>query len=297
MDLQQLRYIVALHQEKNFLKAARRVNVTQPTLSQQIKKLEEELGIPLFERSTQHVQITEAGRKFLPHAISILDTLSKGVAELRDDLEEVRGTVHIAAIPTIAPYVLPQAIRLLKKEAPLVRLEIYEETTSVLLSHLREGTIDLGILALPVDAPGAVTKPVAKEDFWLAVGKQHPLAARKKTSFAAIKSEKLLILQEGHCFGEQALEYCGRSRADEQVIFQGSSLLSVLKLAAAGDGITFVPRMAVEPKAYPELVFLPFQDPKPHREIGFIWRVSAPLTRASRAVMDAAGGAILGRLG
>lgn len=191
---------------------------------------------------------------------------------------------------------LPQAIRSLKKEAPLVRLEIYEETTSVLLSHLKEGKIDLGILALPVDASGAVTKPVAREDFWLAVGKSHPLAARKKASVAAIKSEKLLILQEGHCFAEQALEYCRRSRDDDQVIFQGSSLLSVLKLAAGGDGITFVPRMAVEPRVYPELVFLPFQDPKPYREIGFIWRVSAPLTRACRAVMDAADRAIRDRL-
>lgn len=296
MDLQQLRYIVALYQEKNFLKAAKKVNVTQPTLSQQIKKLEQELGVPLFERSTQQVQATEAGKKFLPHAIAMLDTLSKGVAELTDDLDVVRGTVKLAAIPTIAPYILPEVILALKKKAPLVRLEVYEETTSVLLSHLKEGLVDVGILALPVEAPSAVTRKIAKEEFLLAASKRHPLAKKKEVPSSAINTEKILVLQEGHCFGNQTLEYCKRSRSDEQVIFQGSSLTSVLKLAAAGEGVTFVPAMAVEPRFYPGLAFIPFSDPKPFRELAFIWRTTAPLTKASRMVMETAEEVLLGRL-
>lgn len=297
MDLQQLRYIVALNEERNFLKAAKKTNVTQPTLSQQVKKLEEELGSPLFERSNQYVQLTDAGRKFLPHAVSILDTLEKGIALVRNDQDEIRGTVKLAAIPTVAPYVLPSAILLLKKKAPLLKLELHEETTSVLLSHLKDGALDLGLLALPVDVPGIVVREVGREDFWLAVGRRHPLAKKKKIGIADIRAEKLLILQEGHCFGDQFLEYCRKSREDEQIIFQGSSLASVLKLAAAGDGITLVPKMAVEPRSYPDLVFLPVSEPRPSRGLALVWRVSAPMTRAVRTVYEAVENSVREKLG
>lgn len=286
MDLQQLRYVVALSKELNFVRAAQKSHVTQPTLSQQVKKLEEELGVPLFERSSKHVRLTAAGEKFLPSALSVLATLDKGVRDLREDSGDVMGEIRISAIPTLGPYVLPQIITQLRRKAPKLKLHIYEETTSVLVESLKSGKVDLGLLALPVDAEGLVSKVAAKEFFYLAVSKKHPLAVRSEVTSRDLRSEDLLILQEGHCFGAQALEFCKRQREDERVVFQGSSLMSVLELAAAGEGVTLVPDLARKSAVPPGLKFLPFKKPRPAREIGFVWRVTAPLTRALRCVLE-----------
>jgi LysR family hydrogen peroxide-inducible transcriptional activator len=286
MDLQQLRYVVALSQELNFVRAARRVHVTQPTLSQQLKKLEDELGLLLFERAAKGARLTPAGQKFLPYAVQVLDSLEKGVQELQQESGQIAGRVRFAAIPTIGPYVLPSVIPVLRKEAPQLFLEIYEKTTSDLLEAVRTGAIDLGLLSLPIDDAGLATRLVGEEEFLLAVSKTHVLAKKQSVSLKELEHEKLLILQEGHCFGNQALEFCKRSREDVQVIFEGSSLTSVMRLAAAGEGVTFVPRMAAESSAQTGLSFIPFSKPRPTRPIAFVWRISAPLTRAHRFLME-----------
>ncbi len=286
MELQQLRYVVALAQEFNFQRASKKSHVSQPTLSQQIKKLEEELGTVLFERSPQQVKLTATGEKFLPYAVGILDTLQKGINAVAEDTREVSGRLRVGAIPTIGPYLLPQIIIQLKKTAPKVILELYEETTSILVEHLKDGKLDLCLLALPIQDSGIVSRSIGKEEFYLAVAKRHRLAAKKSVTSKDILSENLLILQEGHCFSDQALEYCHRSRQDGNVIFQGSSLTSVMKLAETENGITFVPKMAVNSHSNPELVFIPFKPPKPEREIGIIWRISAPLNRAHKLFME-----------
>jgi len=282
MELRQLRYIVALSQERNFLRAAKRVNITQPTLSHQIKKLEEEIGTPLFERSSHGVRMTAAGQKFIPYAIATLDNLEKGIAELREESHAISGKIAIGAIPTISPYLLPDVLIGLRTEAPQLSLELYEETTSSLLESLKAGKIELGILALPIADAGIVSRSLGKEEFLLAVAKQHPLSKRRQVTAKIIKEEKLLILQEGHCFADQALEYCKTIRDDAQIIFQGSSLTSVMKLASVGEGLTLVPKMAANVKENPDLAFIPFSAPKPNREIGIIWRITAPLTPAHR---------------
>ena len=282
MEIHQLRYILALAQERNFGRAAKRIHITQPTLSQQIKKLEKELGASLFERSSHGVRLTEAGEKFLPHAIAIMDRIEKSVHDVQEQTGEIRGRLRVATIPTIGPYLLPLVLGRIKKLAPKLTLELYEETTSVLLEHLKEGRLDLGVLSLPVSDPGIVSRSLGSEDFFLAVSKNHPLAAKKKVTLRDLKKEKLLILQEGHCFSDQSLDYCKRSREDAQVIFQGSSLASVMKLAQTGEGITLVPKIAVETQIYPKLRFLPFSSPKPKRELGIVWRISTPLRDAHR---------------
>lgn len=286
MELQQIRYIIALSQEKNFLRAAKRCHITQPTLSHQIKKLEEELGAPLFERSSHGVKLTVAGEKFLPHAMATIDHLEKGLQELQENTGAISGKIKVGAIPTIGPYLLPSALVKIKKETPRLSLEIYEETTSSLLESLKAGKIDLAILALPIIDAGIVSRSLGNEEFYLAVSRKNALAKKKKVSAATIKQEKLLILQEGHCFADQALEYCKRAREDSQVIFQGSSLTSVMKLASAGEGLTLVPKMAVSQKENPDLAFISFSSPKPKREVGVIWRITAPLTPAHRYLLD-----------
>ena len=286
MDLQQLRYIVALAQERHFHRAASKMHVTQPTLSQQVKKLEEELGAPLFERSAQGVRLTQEGEKFIPYAIATLDKLALGISELQEKTGATIGKIRIAAIPTIAPYLLPTLISAVKKKAPKLRLEVSELTTSILVEHLKEDKIDLGVLSLPIPDTSIVSRSLGYEKFYLAVSKQHRLAKKKSISAKELEKEQLLILQEGHCFSDQALEYCERNRNDEQVIFQGSSLSSVMRLAETGEGVTLVPELALDTRAYPNLRFLPFSRPQPRRELGIIWRISAPLSRPHKFVME-----------
>ncbi len=286
MEIHQLKYFVALSQELHFLRASQKAHVSQPTLSQQIKKLEVEFGAVLFERSPKHVRLTEAGKKFLPRAISVLETLESAKRELETDGGEISGILKVGAIPTMGPYLFPPVIARIKKEAPRLKLELFEETTSNLLLHLKEGRLDLAILSLPIEAPGIVSKSIGQEPFFVAASKHHTIAVRKKISLKELAKEPLLILQEGHCFSDQALEYCKRSRQDAQVIFQGSSLGSVMRLAAAGEGVTFVPKMAVEKQESGGLAFIPFTEPSPARHVAVAWRVSAPLGRAHQYFMD-----------
>lgn len=287
MELQQLRYFVALARELHFQRAAARVHVSQPTLSQQLRKLEKELGAPLLERSPHQVRLTASGEKFLPHALAVLDALEKGTQVLRQNSGEPAGILKISAIPTMGPYLLPQLIRRARRQAPRLTLELYEETTSLLLQSLKDGKRDLGILSTPVEESGIVTRTLGEEPFWLALPKSHHLAEKRKIRMKELSRERMLILQEGHCFGNQALDYCKRSREDSQVVFQGSSLLSVMKLADSGEGVTLVPKMAVRASEFPGLRFIPFTDPQPHRDIAAAWRVTAPLSAAHHFVMDA----------
>lgn len=278
MDLQQLRYAVAVYHERHFLRAAARVHISQPTLSQQIKKLERELGAPLFERSPAGVSLTPAGEKFLPRALAVLESLERAVEELNADAQEVRGRLRVAAIPTIGAYLLPGVVARLRKSAPRLALEFHDLTTSLLLEHLKQGRVDVGILATDVDERGLVGRTIGREPFALAVHKDHPLARRDRVSLKEVTREKLLILQEGHCFRGQALAYCRLQAQDPQVVFQGSSLTSVMRMAAAKEGVTLVPRMAAEPQA--ALKFVRFAPPEPARDIVVAWRVTAPLGRA-----------------
>lgn len=286
MDLQQLRYVAALSQELNFVRAAARVHVTQPTLSQQLKKLEDELGMPLFERAAKGVRLTPAGQKFLPYAVQVLDSLEKGISEIQQESGQISGLIRFGAIPTIGPYVLPAVISSIRRQAPRLVLEIYEKTTSDLLNALRTGQLDLGLLSLPVDDSGLAVRLVGEEEFLLAVSKKHSLARKQSVTLKELNHEKLLILQEGHCFGNQTLEFCKHSRDDEQIIFEGSSLTSVMRLAVAGEGVTFVPKLAVEPSMQSTLRYIPFSKPRPTRSIAFVWRISSALTRGHRFLIE-----------
>lgn len=286
MEIQQLRYVVALAQELHFLRASEKVYVTQPTLSQQVKKLEEELGTPLFERSNQFVKLTPAGEKFLPYAVSILDTVRNGMNVIQEDQKEIRGVVHLGVIPTICPYLVPEILPRIRKLEPLLQIQLYEETTSVLLEKIKEGKIDMGLLSLPLRDSNFSYQSIGKEPFFIALSSKHRFAQKKGIGLSDFKKERLLILQEGHCFSEQALSYCKQSRENQHVIFQGSSLTSVMKLAESNEGITLVPKMAVDKKRWPKLVFIPFSAPQPSREIGFAWRQSAHLNRAQKFLIS-----------
>ncbi|MBI1952668.1 MAG: hydrogen peroxide-inducible genes activator [Candidatus Omnitrophica bacterium] len=287
MELQPLRYAVLLAQELHFGKAAQRANVTQPTLSQGIKKLEGELGAVLFERARRGVRLTASGKRFLPKIVPVLDRLAGAVDSLKGEAREASGPIRVGVIPTLCPYLMPGVVMELKKSAPKISLAIHEETTSVLVDHLKSGQLDLGVLALPIVERGVSTLSICKETFYLAVPRRHRLAGKKRVTPEEVARERVLILQEGHCFRRQSLAYCKLSARDPRVIFQGSSLSSVLNLTAAGEGVTFAPRMAADHRLYPGIRFVRFADPEPARELGIIWRSTSAWSRAHEAVTDA----------
>lgn len=286
MDLQQLRYVVALAREGNFQKAARTVGITQPTLSQQIKKLEEELGVYLFERSPRRVSLTQAGNQFVVRAQQALEVLEVGKNEIKQSKKSLEGTLRVAFIPTIGPYLLPPILKRLQKKAPNLHLKLSEETTNVLVDQLKSGRFDLGIISLPIGDPPLAERVLGEEEFLLAVSKSHPFANQASITVSSLKKERLLILKEGHCFRDQALEFCRRTQSDPQVIFEGSSLASVLNLVIAGIGVTLVPKIAAKPHLFPQLAFLPFRKPKPSRKIGAVWRMTALPSFCERFFLD-----------
>jgi LysR family transcriptional regulator, hydrogen peroxide-inducible genes activator len=286
MDLQQLRYVAALHRERHFQRAAAAAHVSQPTLSQRLKQLERELGAALFERSPRGVTLTPAGEKFLPKALAALETLDRAAEDLGRDAQEVRGRLRVAAIPTVGPYLLPGVLSRLRKAAPRLTLELHELTTSLLLEHLKLGRVDMGVLATAEDERGLVSRAVGREPFLLAVARSHPLARKGRAGLREVAREKLLILQEGHCFRKQALDFCRLEARDPQVVFQGSSLASVMRLAAAGEGVTLVPRMAAAPRENPSLRFVRLAE-APSREVAVVWRVTTPLGKGHELLISA----------
>jgi LysR family hydrogen peroxide-inducible transcriptional activator len=287
MELHQIRYFAALASELHFLKAAKKSNISQPTLSQQIKKLEDEVGGPLFERSSRNIRLTPRGERFLPYAESVLSTLQKASQDLQGDSDIVSGTIRLGVIPTICPYLMPEALARLTKTAPRVRIQLYEETTSILIEDLKAGRLDMGILALPVVDRGVSTLLLKREPFFAAVSKSHPLASRAQIGRKDLLKERLLILQEGHCFGQRSIEFCRLSRQDPQVSFQGSSLASVMAMAELGQGVTFVPEMAVARSHGIRLKFIPLlPKERPYREVCIAWRLTAPMDKAQKIFLE-----------
>lgn len=287
MEIHALRYAAAVYRERHFVRAAERVHVTQPTLSQGLGKLERELGTRLFERSPRGVRPTPAGEAFVKKILPLLEALDGAAEEIKARSGEVSGIVRLGAIPTVGPYLLPRALPILRARAPKLTLELHELTTSLLLARLREGRLDLGLLALPAGERGFTARSFGEETFLLAVADGHPLARRARVSLADVARERLLVLQEGHCFRRQSLAFCKMASGDPRVIFEGSGLTSVMRLAAAGEGVTLVPRLAAEPRQNPGLAFVPFASPEPRREIGGLWRSGATLTPGQKVVLDA----------
>lgn len=288
MELQQLRYVAALARYLNFRKAAESVHVTQPTLSQQLQKLEDELGTQLFERSPRRVRLTPAGERFVPYAMSILETAREAMQVVAQENEEAVGMIKIGVIPTLAPYLLPGLARRLQKRAPLLRLELIEETTSNLMEKLKSGTIELALLSLPIREEGFISEAICDEPFLLAVHAEHRLAKQTAVTPSDLKGERILLLKEGHCFRDQALSYCQAGRIETEMQFESDHLFTVMSLAASGYGITFIPAMAINRRISANLAYIPFAAPVPKREIGAIMRRNTPKRAAQTEILRAA---------
>jgi LysR family hydrogen peroxide-inducible transcriptional activator len=294
MNLRDLRYLVALADERHFGKAAERCFVSQPTLSAQVRKLEEYLGVPLVERQPKRVALTPTGEKIVRRARLLLQEADAIVELARNDRDPLAGPLKLALIPTVGPYLLPHVAGRLRKELPRLKLMLYEYQTEPLLEKLRAGEIDLGIIALPVMLDGLESAELYEEPFTLAVPASHALAEHERIKVDDLRGETLLLLEDGHCLRDQALEVCSRIRVNEAQDYRATSLETLRQMVAAGHGITLLPELAAETPVGTArgLRIKPFSRPAPSRTIGAVWRKSTTRAPAIEAIVEVVRGAM-----
>jgi len=276
MTLNELRYIVAVARERNFRRAAESCFVTQPALSLAIQKLEGELGIQLFERGRAEVSVTPIGEQVVEQAQRALDEVGRISEIARQGKDQLAGPLRLGAIYTVGPYLLPELIPPLLKIAPEMPLEVEENLTANLEPMLRNGRLDVAIIALPFDVPGVLTRPLYDEPFNLAVPAGHPWAKRKSVAAHELSGEKVLLLNNGHCFSNQVVEACPElNRHGHGEVQQGNSLETIRNMVASGLGITVLPCSANWENYRSGLVkVIPFEAPGPSRRIALAWRKS-----------------------
>ncbi len=274
MKLRDLEYLVALEDEGHFARAAERCFVSQPTLSGQLKKLEDELDVQLVERSSRHVAMTPAGKAVAAQARLVLAGAReiKGIAASFKD--PLAGDLQVGLIPTVAPYLLPQIMPRLKSAYPKLKLWLHEQQTHVLMERLRNAELDLLILALPVPSHDFIEVDLFREPFHLAVPKDDPLAQQSQASLADLNGREVMLLEEGHCLREHALDVCFSAGASEYGAFHATSLETLRHMVGEGMGVTLMPQMAVprQTGADEAVRYLPFEKPLPTRRIGMLYR-------------------------
>ena len=249
MEIHQLRYVCAVADTGNFSRAAERCRIAQPSLSQQILKLEQDLGVRLFDRLGRSVRITEAGRAFIAHARSILNQMEAARSSVADKNADVRGSVTVGVIPTVAPYLLPAYTAAFAKKYPDAKLRIIEETTSVLVEGLRDLSIDVAILALPLRHKDLDLFPIRTEPLFAALRKDHPRATSKSLALKDLRGESFVMLRDGHCFRDLSIGACARARVSPNIAFESGQFSSVLGMVAAGVGVSLIPEMAIDRNA------------------------------------------------
>lgn len=274
--IKQLRYLVALVDERHFGRAAEACFVTQSTLSAGIQELEYLLGITLFERSKRHVMPTPEGEELAARARRVLREVEDMAAYADQGEAPLAGLVRIGAIPTIGPYLLPPMIPAVRASYPQVRIYLREEQTARLLEGLEHGRLDVAVIALPYDVGGFETLEIMRDRLWAALPEGHRLAKRKRLSTADLDAEDMLLLEEGHCLRDHALAACSRAqRRDED--FQATSLFTLVEMVAEGFGITLVPEIAVgsDVMRTTGVALRPLEDDGAYRRIAMLWRSTA----------------------
>ena len=284
MTLTELRYVVAVARERHFGRAAEACFVSQPTLSVAVKKLEEELGVQLFERGPGEVTVTPAGLKIVEQAQRVLEEASRIKDLAAAGRDPLAGPLRLGAIYTIGPYLLPKLIPILRRTAPAMQLHIQENFTHRLADSLKGGEVDVILIALPFNEPGIETRALYDEPFFVAVPKGHAWEERKRVTSEELAKESLLLLGEGHCFRDQVLEFCHTTRTRA---IEGGSLETIRQMVAGGVGITVLPSTSINPDARDPLIrVLPLR-PEPSRRVGLAWRKSFPRPEAIEALRKA----------
>lgn len=274
MTLRELQYLIALADLRHFGKAAEACFVSQPSLSMQIKKLEDNLGVQLLERTNKSVLLTPIGRIIVERARELLKQTKDIQALAQMAKDPYQGECHLGVIPTLAPYLLPKIIPPLAKKFPQLSFYLREEQTALLLEKLKEGKLDAAFLALPLSDPHLSVSPLFEEEFLLAVAADHPLSQRKSIRSADLEGKEIFLLEEGHCMREQTLALCHRVYASESQHFQATSLETLRQMVIAKVGMTLMPQLACQPN--PDIAYIPFAGAdKPRRMVGLCWRQSS----------------------
>ncbi|MFT4672476.1 MAG: LysR family hydrogen peroxide-inducible transcriptional activator [Pseudohongiellaceae bacterium] len=275
MNLKDLKYFLAIAELKHFGHAAQQCNVSQPTLSGQIKKLEETLGVMLFERTNRRVMLTEAGHHIVIYAKRIIREVD-AIHEIADSTRDpLAGKFRLGAFPTLATYIFPRIVPQVKASMPNLRLILMEEKTSQLIDQLHNGEIDAALLALPIQDDYLISKPLFDDEFFLAVPSGHDLTKYKTVDQTKLKQHRLLLLEEGHCLRDQSLEICQLHNIGEEQDFKATGLETLRQMVKAGTGITFMPKIAIQAKET-GIEYIPFTKPAPSRSIGLVWRKTTP---------------------
>ncbi|MES1982505.1 MAG: hydrogen peroxide-inducible genes activator [Pseudomonadota bacterium] len=275
MTLNELRYIIAVSQQLNFRRAAEQVFVSQPALSLAIQKLEEELGVQIFERSRTGVSITAMGELIVAQAQLVLEETARIKVIASQGRNQLRGALKIGAIYTVGPYLLPALIPILKRRAPEMPLDVEENLTANLQELLLRGQLDVIVIALPFAVPGIAIRPLYDEDFDVLVPADHIWAKKKNIHASELASEKMLMLNSGHCFSNQIAEACPELNRRGAEPAHGNSLETIRNMVASGLGITVLPASANSAKYRSPLTrAIPFSVPAPSRRIALAWRKS-----------------------
>lgn len=288
MTLNELRYTVAVARERSFRKAAEKCFVTQPALSLAIQKLEEELGIRIFERSSTDVSVTALGAQLVEQAQRVLEEAEKIKEIAREGKDPLVGKLALGVIHTVGPYLLPHLIPALHRLAPEMPLEIEENTTAQLDALLRSGRLDVIIIALPYGDGAVTTLPLYDEAFAVAVPSEHPWARREVIKPRELAKERVLLLNSGHCFSNQVVEVCAQLARKTEDVQQGNSLETIRGMVASGLGITVLPVTAFADRFQSRLIrTVPFSEPAPSRRIALAWRKRFAREGAIQAVARA----------
>lgn len=280
ITIRQMRYFEALAATGHFGKAAALANVSQPALSTQIAEMELALGVKLVERSRAGTYLTEEGEALLPEIRSILASIDRLHERARRTKAPLEGRLRLGIIPTVAPYLVPRLVPLLKADYPDLNLEMREAITRQCLDDLMAGRLDCAVIALPADAGGVDALPLFRDRFLIASAENEKDILMSPLSVDDVDVERLLLLDEGHCLREQALEVCGMASGRRVANFGATSMATLLQMVSHGMGITLIPEIAVQDEAERNRMrIVPMAEPQPFREIGLVWRKASALRR------------------
>ena len=281
MEMQQLRYVVAVARTGNFSRAAEQCRVAQPSLSQQIQKLEDELGERLFDRMKREARPTAHGEAFLRRAVRILDEVDAAKREANDARDLIRGKLTVGVLPTIAPYLLPDVMTRFTEIFPGVEVVVQEDTAKRLIKLAHAYEIDVALASLPIEDERLEIRELFSEELLLALPQGHPLTRKRTVAFGDLENERLIVMKDGHCLGDQVLAFCERRGLQPRISFRSAQLETIQALVASGLGLSLIPAMAAKADHTGSPEFRSFRPQKPERKIVAIWPKQRPPSRAA----------------
>ena len=281
MEMQQFRYVVAVARSGNFSRAAEQCHVSQPSLSQQILKLEDELGERLFDRMKRAAKLTPQGEAFLRRAIRILEEVDGAKRDAADARDLLRGSLIVGVLPTIAPYLLPGMLAKFTEKFPGVEIVVQEDTTARLLKLARAYEIDFALASRPIQDASLEVRDLFTEELLLALPPEHPLVRRRTISAADLDRERFIVMKESHCLGDQVLSFCDARDLHPRISFRSAQLETIQSLVCTGLGISLIPAMAVQPGRSGAPMYRSLRAPRPVRKITAVWPKQRPLGRAA----------------